>query len=108
MHSFSHKVCVDVKNDWLKAIKALSLSRHLVHNMMFEVGLFLFFQLLITTCSHLALDYTIPSLVFLDAIANEARANTCPLSLQEITPTLKKIIEAFSGLRFMWDIGVPP
>lgn len=37
MHQFSHKARADIKNDRLKAIKAaLSLSKHLVHNVMFE------------------------------------------------------------------------
>jgi hypothetical protein len=38
MHWFSHKARVNIKNGRLKAIKAaLSLSRRLVHDMMFEV-----------------------------------------------------------------------
>jgi hypothetical protein len=43
MHRLLYKVCVDVKNGRLKAIKlALSLSRHPVHNVMFKVGFFYF------------------------------------------------------------------
>ena len=59
MHRFSHKARVDIKNGWLKVIRAaLSLSRRLVHNVMFEVDFY--FQSLTTTFSCLAFDYTLP------------------------------------------------
>ena len=74
MHRFSHKARVDIKNGRLKAIKvALSLSRCLVHNVMFEDGFY--FQSLTTTFSYLALDYTLP------------RSSSMPLHMMHV-PTL--------------------
>ena len=47
---FSRKVRVDVKNGQLKAIEAMfRISQRLVHALLFEVGLFIYFQWLTTT-----------------------------------------------------------
>ena len=52
MHRFSHKARVKVKNDRLKPIKSvLSLSQHLVHNVMLEVGFYFQLLTMTTTCS---------------------------------------------------------
>ena len=46
--------------------------------------------------------------VFFDTIANDTCANTFPLSLKEVSPTLKLIKNQFVWLQFMSDTGIPP